>query len=410
MEEELGENGNIVRAADEVREALHVPEHAIAILDPDGNPIAGEWHGFEYTRQIVGAGETSPHFFTLTQQGHAWRLLTRRQTGKSGDFVVFVGAPLDGLERQHRLLLQAIMIATPALVLLSGALCWWVASAALRPVTLLATQAEAITERSTDWHLAPSTTDELGQLAGAFNRLLDRLTASASAQRQFMADASHELRTPVSVIQTTTEVTLERDERHPWEYREALTIINEQSGRLHRMVEDMLALARADASGLQVSKRPLWLDDIAADCARALSVLGAGRQIAIHTDLEPEVPVTGDTALLRQLTTNLLTNGIQYTPPGGSVSVAVSSDRAGNSAILMVSDTGPGIPVSDRERVFGRFVRLDPARSATSGAGLGLSIARWIAEQHGGTLTIRDNPGGGCQFVLQMPLGRPARA
>ena len=212
------------------------------------------------------------------------------------------------------------------------------------------------------------------------------------------------------MIQITTEVTLERDEREPWEYREALTIVNEQSGRLHRMVEDMLALARADASGMRVTRRPVCLDDVAADCARALSVLAAGRKIALHTDLDPEVPVTGDAALLRQLTTNLLTNAIQYTPPGGSVEVVVSSDRTTRAAILTVSDTGPGIPIADRERVFGRFVRLDPARSATSGAGLGLPIARWIAEQHGGTLTIRDNPGGGCQFVLQLPLGAPARA
>jgi signal transduction histidine kinase len=369
----------------------------------------GEWQGFEFDRQIVGPA--SAQFLTLTQHGHGWRLLTQRQTEKSGDFIVFVGETLDGLQREHRLLSQATMIVTPLLVLLSGGLCWWVASAALRPVTLLAAQAEAITGRSTDWHLAaPSTTDELGQLASAFNRLLDRLTASASAQRQFMADASHELRTPVSVIQTTTEVTLERNERTPWEYREALTIVNEQSGRLHRMVEDMLALARADASGLQVSMRRLWLDDVAADCVRALSVLGVGRQIAIHTDLEPEVAVTGDAVLLRQLTTNLLTNAIQYTPSGGSVGIVVWSDRAAHTATLTVSDTGPGIPIEERERVFGRFVRLDPARSAISGAGLGLPIARWIAEQHGATLTIRDNPGGGCQFVLQLPLGAPGRA
>ena len=148
MEEELGESGNVARAAAEVQDAMHVPDHAVAILDTDGNPIAGEWHGFEYHRQIGGADDAAPHFLTVTQHGHAWRLLTRRQTSRTGDFVVLVGETLDGLQRQHRLLLQAIVIATPLLVLLSGALCWWVASAALRPVTLLAAQAEAITGRS----------------------------------------------------------------------------------------------------------------------------------------------------------------------------------------------------------------------------------------------------------------------
>jgi signal transduction histidine kinase len=270
-------------------------------------------------------------------------------------------------------------------------------------MTTMAAQAEAITVQSLAWRLdAPMAADELGQLARAFNRLLDRLLAALQMQRQFMADASHELRTPVSVIQTAAEVTLERQVREDWEYREALTIVNEQSTRLSRMVEDMFVLARADAGGHRLTKRPLYLDEIVAECVRAVSVVAATRDIQLTTVLQADASVNADDGLLRQLVTNLLDNAVQYTPPGGSVTVIVNTDAS--SANVTVSDTGRGIPLAERERVFERFVRLDPARSATSGAGLGLPIARWIAEQHEGTLTVGSDTAGGCVFIARLPL------
>jgi signal transduction histidine kinase len=227
-------------------------------------------------------------------------------------------------------------------------------------------------------------------------------------QRQFMADASHELRTPVSVIQTATEVTLQLQARDDSEYRDALTIINEQSTRLGRMVESMLVLARADAGGYRLTRQPVYLDDIVAECVRAVSVVAATREVDLVTALQPDVSINGDESLLRQLVTNLLDNAVQYTPPGGLVTVAVERDAT--VVIIIVSDTGPGIPPVDRERVFERFVRLDPARSRTSGAGLGLSIARWIAEEHDGTLTTEESTSGGCTLVARLPLKGDAPA
>jgi signal transduction histidine kinase len=204
------------------------------------------------------------------------------------------------------------------------------------------------------------------------------------------------------VIQTAAEVTLERQVREDWEYREALTIVNEQSTRLSRMVEDMLVLARADAGGYRLTVGPLYVDEIVAECVRAVSVLATTREVQVVTAIQPDVLAHADDGLLRRLVTNLLDNAVQYTPPGGSVTVGVQSDAA--STTITVSDTGPGIAPADRQRVFERFVRLDPARSATSGAGLGLSIARWIAEQHEGTLTVEQNVVGGCLFVLRLPM------
>ena len=406
MQEELGESGKIEKAAAEVGTSMNVPDRATAILDAGGQPVAADWHGFQYDAKTVGATPAAPQrLLTVSQGGQAWRVLMRSESSTAGDYTILVAGRLNQLERQDALLARVLLIATPLVVLLTAGIGWWVASAALRPMTIMAAQAEAITVRSADWRLdGSSNPDEIGRFANTFNRLLARLAAASETQRQFMTDASHELRTPVSVIQTTTEVTLARPDREQWEYREALEIINDQSTRLARMVEDMLVLARADASGFRLSRRPLALDEVAAACVRAVSMVAATREIAIHTELEPDVAVNGDDGLLRQVATNLLANAIQYTPPGGSVTVAVASDPVGRIATLTVVDTGHGIPAADRERVFERFVRLDPARSTTSGAGLGLPIARWITEQHGGTLTVEDNVVGGCRFIVQLPF------
>jgi two-component system, OmpR family, sensor kinase len=405
LQEELAESGKLQKAAAEVQTSVNVPDRAIAVLDGSGAPVAADWHGFEYDVQATASGVSSTSLVTVSQHGRAWRVLTQHGSSSAGDYTILVGGRLDKLDRQQGLLERVLLVATPLAVLLTGAVCWWVASAALRPVTTMAAQAEAITARSADWRLdGVSKTDELGQLASAFNRLLVRLASASELQRQFMADASHELRTPVSVIQTTTEVTLDRENREQPEYREALTIINEQSTRLQRVVEDMLVLTRADAGGLRLNRRPLYLDEAVKQCVQAISMVAATREIAVRTKLQPEISINGDDHLLRQLTTNLLSNALQYTPRGGSVVVSVASDATGAFATVTVSDAGPGIPAADRERVFERFVRLDSARSTTSGAGLGLPIARWIAEAHAGTLTVEENAGGGCRFVLRLPL------
>jgi signal transduction histidine kinase len=283
MQEELGESGNLQKAGAETRASVDVPGRATAILDGSGRPITAHWHGFEYgAATLTDTALPQPRFATLNEGGVAWRMLVRRESSLAGDYMILVAGTLEQLERQQRLLSRVLLAATPIIVLLAASVCWWAASSALQPVTLMAAQAEAITVRSADQRLnAPAGADELGQLARAFNRLLDRLSTALQMQRQFMADASHELRTPVSVIQTAAEVTLEREAREDWEYRDALTIVNEQSARLGRMVEDMLVLARADAEGSRVTRRALYVDDIVAECVRAVSVVAETRGIRV---------------------------------------------------------------------------------------------------------------------------------
>lgn len=402
MQEELGETGSLRKAIAETRESIDVPDRATAILDLSGHPLGAHWHGFRYEAPLVAPAAESLTTIRTTG-GIAWRVLTRRESSPVGGYVILIAGPLDKLSRQQLLLTRVLGIVTPLLLLITGGVSWWVASSALAPMTTMATQADTLTSGSTEWRLpGATTTDELGSLARAFNRLLDRLSGVLRLQRQFMADASHELRTPVSVIQTAAEVTLQRETRESWEYRDALAIISEQSVRLTRMVEDMLVLARADAGAYPLTPRLLYVDEIVAECVRAVSVIATTREVTLVTHLQPDVSLVGDDGLLRRLTMNLLDNAVQYTPPGGTVTVTLTADAM--FATITFSDTGPGIAVADRERVFERFVRLDPARSEKSGAGLGLPIARWIAEEHGGTLTVEQNGGSGCQFVAQLPL------
>jgi heavy metal sensor kinase len=406
MQEELGESGRLQQAVLEASHSIDVPDRAMAILDADGKPLAARWQAFAYdaANPIIPADQR-PQIQTVYASGTAWRVLLQRESSPAGNYIILVAGSLEPLSQQHVLLRRVLLVATPLIVFLTAGVCWLVASSALRPVTRMATQAEAITAQSLHWQLDATTRpDELGQLSRAFNSLLQRLGNALQMQRQFMADASHELRTPVSVIQTATEVTLER-ERRDWEYQDALQIIQEQSARLSRTVEDMLVLARADAGGYRLALAALYLEEIVGECVKAASVLANREHVILVAQLESDVLINADDGLLRQLVTNLIDNAICYTPFGGGVTVKVGKTR--EFATLAVANTGPGIPVADRERVFERFVRLDPARSSASGAGLGLPIARWIAEQHGGTLTLEQDATGQTVFVARLPLKRP---
>jgi signal transduction histidine kinase len=306
---------------------------------------------------------------------------------------------LDGIEAEHREILAALGIGVLIALAFASVGGWLVAHQSLRPLTDLATQAAAITERDPSGRLHAPHDDELGGLARAFNAVLDRLAAALHGQRQFMADASHELRTPVSVVRTTAQVILTQDTRPEHEYRESMTIVEEQSGRLKRLVDAMFLLSRAEAQGIPLVREPLYLDDLVGECARALRVLADDRQVTIRTCGESEVMFSGDPTLLKQLVGNLLDNAIRHAQPAGVVTAAITRDDA--RVVVRVTDDGSGIAPENRERIFERFARVD---SCFEGAGLGLPIARWIAEAHGGTLVLESTgPTGSC-FAVILPV------
>ncbi len=225
--------------------------------------------------------------------------------------------------------------------------------------------------------------------------------------RRFMADAAHELRTPITVVRSRAEVALQRP-RAPDDYVHALRGIEGETTRLSRIVDDLLTLARADVGERPIERRRVFLDDITVDAADAARVLAAKKSIRVDIEEFDETPVFGDATLLRQLVLILLDNAIKFTNANGSVRVAIRS--AGPQAELTVSDTGIGIAPEDLEHVFERFYRGDRSRtrdgtggSASNGAGLGLSIAEWIVDEHGASMAIASQPGQGTRVTVLFP-------
>ncbi len=314
-----------------------------------------------------------------------------------------------GLERDLlKDLARTFLWAIPITVLFASAGGYFLARKSLAPVAVMSDQASRIGAENLHERLpVPKKQDELGQLARTVNSLLERLDQSFERQRQFMADASHELRSPVAIIRGETEVTLSQSSRSPAEYREALAIALDEARHLSCIVEDLFTLARADAGQYPLRPCDFYLDELVADCVRTARSLANAHGVTLIHLCDGEMPLRADEELIRRMTMNLLDNAIKYTPGGGTVTLECK--RLDREYTLSVIDTGPGIPSDAQERIFERFFRLDKARSHSQtervGAGLGLSIARWIAEAHHGSLKLLRSDSSGSVFVAVVPSG-----
>jgi signal transduction histidine kinase len=240
----------------------------------------------------------------------------------------------------------------------------------------------------------------------AFNALLDRVDHAFSDQRRFMADASHELRTPVAIIRGEADVALSSDQRSPDEYREALGIIRDGSVRLSHTVNDLLLLARADAGNAPLRIVPFYLDELIAECARSVRSLANTTAFTVAVEPCDEVLYVGDEQLVARAIVNLIDNAIKHSSGSGAARLELRADD--NWYRLTVSDSGPGIPKSAQPHIFDRFFRADVSRSRSAsldggGSGLGLSIARWIAETHGGRLELVSSSPEGTTFEMALP-------
>jgi two-component system, OmpR family, sensor kinase len=412
---ELSESGLDELAARDAVKTLNLPEHTLAILDSQGGLLA---------EKPVGSSERIPSPDTSSLQDGDVHLATVRLAGGELRRVAAIRVTLDPVGRTYTVISSRsltpllgelaadrmiLAIAVPFGLLLAAIGGWFLARKSLEPVLTMSEQALRIGAENLEQRLTVAhPDDELGKLASAFNDLLSRLNSAFAVQRQFMADASHELRTPVSVLRTTASVTLGRPSRDEEEYRSALSIVDEQSRRLTRIVEDLFRLARADSGQLKLQKHSFFLDDLLMETARAARVLGASKDISVSLPEMSESPCEGDEDLLRQLILNLLDNAVKYTPPGGRV--VVDLRREEGAFVLSVSDSGPGIPPDAQSRVFERFFRVDKPRSVSSdssmggGAGLGLAIAQSIAKAHGGSLVLERSDASGSTFVAVLPI------
>jgi signal transduction histidine kinase len=264
----------------------------------------------------------------------------------------------------------------------------------------------------------PPQADELGRLAHTFNDMLGQLDEAMKTQRRFLADASHELRSPLTAIRMNTEALLRGADADPAEREETLRAIARETDRMGRLVADLLALARADA-GQPIEHRRVSLDALLLDVYQQERRLADGVHLTLG-DLE-QVEVDGDPDRLKQLLLNLVDNALRYTPCGGTVTLSVTGDggrrpaagapslpspvRRPPSAVVTVADTGAGIAPEHLPRVFDRFYRADPPRTRkTGGTGLGLAICKWVAEAHGGRIEVESRPGEGSTFRVYLPI------
>jgi two-component system OmpR family sensor kinase len=398
MRDELKKDPVSGNAAREVLSAIAAPGRALAILDAHGQPIAAAWNGLALSP--LPSLQTGVRVWTADTTVGAWRVRAQ-QTALGDEMLVIVAAtPLSDVLRERRETQEAMWVGIPSVLLLAAAGGFWLASIGLRPITVMAQRAAELPLSGIQDLGESYRADELGQLASAFNGLVARLRTALQTQRQFMADASHELRTPVSVIRSAADVTLARARRDESEYRETLAMVGGEARRVGRLVEDMLVLARADAGGYPLTPVTLYLDELIADCRRTVDVLAAERGVSVRCRPLPEMALVGDEDLLRRMLLNVIQNAVQHTPSGGAITVEVSSTVS--AMTIDIQDEGGGIPQPDWHRIFDRFVQLDPARRG-SGAGLGLPIARWIAEAHGGSLELHASHARGSTFRIVLP-------
>lgn len=320
--------------------------------------------------------------------------------------VLQVAAPLAA--RHRTLSLVRAFLAGVFVVVTAGTFLgsWWLGNRAIQPVHEIIDQSEAIGGGTLGRRIsAHADSQEYERLVAVLNTMLDRVDSAFESQRRFTADASHELRSPLTALRGELELALRR-ERSPEEYRRVIGSALEETERLSELAANLLTLARSDAGVIEPRLTPIDLTERVADTIDRIANQAAAKSIEIRPHSSGPVPAMVDPALIDRLVWNLLDNAIKFTTPGGHVDVRVHS-RDGH-AVVEVSDTGPGLRPGTEERIFQRFQRGDVSRGPVEGTGLGLAIVKAVAEAHDGTVSADNRPTGGARFRVTLPTGHPA--
>ena len=385
----LGPGADLFQVCDEAGQSLYRSAPLEASKVPIALPRSLDWSRFE----------TSP------VEGRMLRFYSQRILVSGKSYTVQVATPIDEPLEALGFFRLMLILAAPLLLVAASAGGYWISRRALAPVDEISRTAQRISiENLADRLQVPQSGDELQRLSQTLNEMLSRLDASVRRMRQFTADASHELRAPVSLIRTTAEVATLNESRPAREYLKALKEILEESERTSQVVDSLMLLARTDSRKEGLERAPLDAKAVMRSAAGQGERLAENRGVGFGVDL-PQDPVLihGDGEALRRALLILMDNAAKYTPRGGSVRVCLAC--ADGWALASVSDTGIGIDHQDMPRVFDRFWRADKARSREeSGAGLGLSIAKWIIEAHGGSISVQSELGKGSVFSIRLPL------
>ncbi len=363
------------------------------LIDRDSGSVVAGSDLVEDLSAIADRDGNAPPFVSLGADG-VFAVAAERE---SGDVIVVAGRSTSTIEETLGSVAVLLTVAVPLIALVVGITTWIAVGRALAPVERMRRQVDAVTASDLSQRVEdPRTGDELGRLAHTLNDMLGRLEDSQRAQRRFISDASHELKSPLAVLRQYAEVAAAHPERVS--AGELTETVLDEGQRLERLVQGMLVLARADERALTITAVDVDLDDVLYAEAQRLRAPGK-----VETDASAVRPVRvhADAALVRQAVRNLVDNAARH----ARTRVVLSSDVADGMAVVTVDDDGPGVPPDQRERVFERFVRLDDARSRDAGgSGLGLAIVREIAVRHGGSARLVESPLGGARAELRLPL------
>ena len=349
--------------------------------------------------------------FDLALEGVPVRFVARNITSGPGARPVIasllVGAPTRDLDITPSRILRSMLYVSPLILLFALGLGYLLSSRALRPVGQMIDELEAITNgRSLHRRLpvSPGAGDEMGRLANTLNAMMARLETSFAALRRFIADASHELKTPLTVMRAGVERAL-TDPRTAPESLAALDEALQEVRRMTELVDALLTLARVDEGRMELHTEPVDLNALLHEVHETAQMLGEEARLEVTLEVAPEpVGIQADRSRMRQLVMNLVSNAVKYTPAGGGVWLSLTAGT--ETATISVRDSGIGIAPGDVDRVFDRFWRADAARSRTGerpGIGLGLSICKWIAEAHGGSIAVTSRPGRGTTVTVTLP-------
>jgi heavy metal sensor kinase len=406
-----GETADISDIFDELLEANKKPkarfrQHRFVLTSKDS--IVFETNvllSSDSLREVLGSDEftSAPAVFkTVTLRDADYRIyakLIERKKGQSFHLIV-----VTSLERMYESLSElriALLLMIPFSLICAAMAGWYMARRALRPVRDLTSTAAEISSSSLDKRVPLGTShDELSLLAQTFNDMIARLDATFKSQQQFIADASHDLRTPLTVLQMELELLL-LSGTHEERTRIALEKSLIEIDRLTRLATDLLFLARADARQLALERSVFRIDELMLECVGQLKALAEPLGITFLFDMDEPVEISADEGLLRRLLINLLDNALKFSPQDSLISITLSV--AENHVAIAIADQGPGIPDVDISRIFNRFHRMESSRTS-AGSGLGLAIAKAIADEHGGTIEVDSKPGSGSTFTLVLPL------
>ncbi len=373
------------------------------IVPDDGPPLEGGSWPAGLRREASRPAALPAGFRTEAFPGGEARILAAAYRTPAGGGFLEVGTTLDKLEASWRELIHLFVLVGPLGVLLAGLGGYWLAGRALKPIAAITAQAQrlGVGRLGRDRLPIANPDDELGRLAATINAMLDRLAAAIDEIRRFSADASHELKTPLTILKGELELAA-RGERRPEAYRAVLASALEEVDRMIGIVDRLLRLARAESGEVRYERQPVALDRLACEVVEHLRPQADRAGVALGVEATGAVTVLGDEVRLRELVVILLDNAIRYTPAGGSVRVRV---EAGSPlATLVVADTGVGIPAELLPRVFEPFFRADPSRAREGGgAGLGLAIARATVEGHGGRIDLASRLGTGTTVTVHLP-------